>query len=56
MSVFVAWKFGFSRFAEETNKGAAGCCRVTRNWKPFIVAVVPCAVGTILLLGILISL
>lgn len=56
MSVFVAWKFGFSRFAEEANKGAAGCCRVTRNWKPFIVAVVPCAVGTILLLGILISL
>lgn len=56
MSVFVAWRFGFARFAAEANRGAGGRCRVTRHWKLFVVVVVPCAVGIILLLGMLASL
>lgn len=57
MSVFVAWKFGFSRFAEEANQGALGGCRChSETGNHLSWPVVPCAVGTILLLGILISL
>ncbi len=56
MSIFVAWSFGFTCFVAEANKGAMGRCRVTRHWKPFVVAVVPCAVGIILLLGLFVSL
>lgn len=56
MSVFVAWRLGFADFAAEANKGATGRCRVTPHWKPFVVGVVPCAVGIILLLGLFASL
>lgn len=54
MSVFVARRFGFAAFAAEANKGAGGL-RITRHWKFFITAVVPCAVGGILLLGLFAS-
>ena len=54
MSVFVARRFGFAAFAAEANKGA-GDLRITRHWKFFITAVVPCAVGGILLLGLFAS-
>ena len=54
MSVFVARRFGFAAFAAEANKGAGGL-QITRHWKFFITAVVPCAVGGILLLGLFAS-
>jgi len=51
LALFVAYRWGFARFREETNVGS-GMVKVSRSWWPFVSLLIPAAVGVLLLMGL----
>jgi NSS family neurotransmitter:Na+ symporter len=50
VALYTAFAWGFDAFREETNRGA-GRLRVARAWKPLVAALIPLAVGLVVLMG-----
>jgi NSS family neurotransmitter:Na+ symporter len=51
MALYVVFSWGWQRYRDETNRGS-GLVKVNRTWRPFVMFVIPVAVGTVLVLGL----
>jgi len=51
MALFVAYRWGWTSFRDETNQGS-GRFKVTGAWRPLVQWIIPVAVGTVLLIGL----
>ncbi len=51
LAIYVAYKWRFARFRDETNVGS-GVVKVSSLWRPLVSFLIPVAVGALLLMGL----
>ena len=51
LALYVAYRWRFARFRDETNVGS-GIIKVSRSWRPFVSFLIPAAVGVLLLIAL----